>query len=172
MNRAYIETHGLGVDVKQVNVSGAKVAKAVAGPGQYVLGDISSNGQLLVESMYDLREALCALRACRDVTSLPVLVTLSFRSSEQGGPTAMGNTARESAVSLVDAGATAGGAHCGYLVPHETAPIIGMMRGRVEVPLVAQPNAGKPWLVDGQTAFDMSPDDTAAGVAECIASTA
>ena len=199
MNRISIETHGLGVDLKDVNLSGANLARAAAGRGQYVLGDISSTGQLLepygdyseeqfyatfreqaehllaggvdgfiVETMLDLREALCALRACRDVSPLPVLVTLSFQTADKGGRTVMGNTAGESAVALLEAGATGVGANCGALDPHETSLIIGMMRDSVEAPLVAQPNAGKPRLVDNQTVFDMTAEDFAAGIAECI----
>lgn len=200
MNRISIETHGLGVDVRDVNLSGAKLAKAAAGPGQYVLGDISSTGQLLepygdyseeqfyvtfreqaehllaggvdgfiIETILDLREALCALRACRDMSSLPILATLSFQMIDKGGRTVMGNAAGESAVSLVEAGATAVGANCGDLDPHETSDIIGIMREFVDVPLIAQPNAGKPRLVDNQTVFDMTAEDFAEGIAECIA---
>ena len=80
----------------------------------------------------------------------------------------MGNTAGESAVSLVKAGATAVGANCGDLDPHETSLIIDMMRDCVYVPLVAQPNAGKPRLVGNRTVFDMSAEDFASGIAECI----
>jgi 5-methyltetrahydrofolate--homocysteine methyltransferase len=48
MNRVYIETHGLEVDVKEVNLAGARLAKqAIGDDGQYVLGDISSTGKLL-----------------------------------------------------------------------------------------------------------------------------
>ena len=39
----------------------------------------------------------------------------------------------------------------------------------MDVPLIAQPNAGKPRLVDGKTVFDMAPDEFAAGIAECTA---
>jgi 5-methyltetrahydrofolate--homocysteine methyltransferase len=199
MNRIYIETHGLQVGVKEVNLSGARLARAAATPGQYILGDISSTGQLLepygdyseeqfytafkeqaeyllmggvdgfiVETVLDLREALCALRACRDVSSLPVLVTLSFQTADNGGRTIMGNKACDSAELLVEAGATAVGANCGNLDPHETSLIISMMRNCVDIPLVAQPNAGKPRWVDNRTVFDMSAEDFADGIAECI----
>jgi 5-methyltetrahydrofolate--homocysteine methyltransferase len=201
MSRVYIEKHGLGVDVEAVNLAGAKLAKAATGPGQYVLGDISSTGQLLapygtfseeqayatfkeqaehllaggvdgfiVETMIDLSEALCALRACRDVSSLPVLVTLSFQSADNGGRTIMGNAAGASAVALVEAGATAVGANCGDLDPHETALIMGIMGDCVEVPLIAQPNAGRPRLEGDRTVFDMGAEAFAEGIAECIAS--
>ncbi len=200
MNRIYIDTHGLGVDVTDVNLSGAGLARAAAGPGQYVLGDISSTGQLLepygdyseeqfhaafkeqaqhllaggvdgfiVETMLDMREALCALRACREVSTLPVLVTLSFQTAGKGGRTVMGDAAGESAVLLAEAGATAVGANCGALDPHEMSLIISVMRDSVDVPLVAQPNAGKPRMAGNQTVFDMAAKDFAGGIAECLA---
>jgi len=200
MNRISIETHKIGVDVRDVNRAGAKLAKATIRPGQYVLGDMSSTGQLLepygdyseesfyqtfkeqaevllaggvdgfiVETVMDLREALCAVQACRAVSDLPVLVTLSFQTVDKGGRTLMGNTASEAARSLAEAGATAVGTNCGELDPHETAMIIGMMREDVDIPLIAQPNAGKPRLVGSETVFDMTPEQFAAGISECMA---
>ncbi|MBN1943303.1 MAG: homocysteine S-methyltransferase family protein [Phycisphaerae bacterium] len=199
MNRISIESHGLAVDVKDVNLAGAKLAKTAAGPDRYVLGDISSTGQLLepygdyteeqfyknfreqaeyllaggadgfiIETILDLREALCALKACRDVSNLPVLVTLSFQTTDNGGRTVMGNAAAESAKALADAGAAAVGANCGQLDPRETARILDKMKQAVDLPLIAQPNAGKPRLVNGQTVFDMTPEEFAEGVSACI----
>lgn len=200
MNGITIDKHKLDVDVKEVNISGAQLAKAAVNSEQFVLGDISSTGQLLepygdyteeqfyatfkeqaeyllaggvdgflIETVMDAREALCALRACKDVSSIPVLVTLSFQTTKQGGRTLMGNSAKEAALALAEAGAAAIGANCGDLDPHETAIIVGIMREWVDIPLIAQPNAGKPNLVDGETVYDMSPRDFAEGIAECIA---
>ena len=199
MNRLYIEKHNPGIDVRDVNLAGVRLAKEAARPGQFILGDISSTGQFLepygnyseeqfyatfseqaeyllsggvdgfiIETVLDLREALCALQACRDISSLPVLVTLSFQSTENGGSTIMGNRASDSAMKLVQAGADAVGLNCGHLDPHETSLIISMMRVCVEAPLIAQPNAGKARLVNNRTVFDMNRDDFAAGIAECI----
>ncbi|MHC4346510.1 MAG: homocysteine S-methyltransferase family protein [Planctomycetota bacterium] len=47
MNRIYIETHNVGVDVRDVNRAGAELARQAAESSQYVLGDISSTGQML-----------------------------------------------------------------------------------------------------------------------------
>jgi len=200
MNRIFIETHAIGVDVKEVNLAGALLARSAARDGRYVLGDISSTGQMLepygeyseqqfrdtfqeqaehllaggvdgfmIETVMDLREALCALRACREVSSLPVLVTMSFQTCHNGGRTLMGNSAKEVTGALADAGASAIGANCGSLDPSETAQILGLMRECVDVPLIAQPNAGKPRLVNRQTSFDMSPEAFADGMAQCLA---
>ena len=48
MNRIFIETHNVGLSVQDVNRAGAELAKKAVGKGQYVLGDISSTGHLLV----------------------------------------------------------------------------------------------------------------------------
>ena len=168
MNRISIETHGVGVDVREVNLAGVHLARSAMNEGQYVLGDISSTGQLLepygsytetqfydtykeqaeillaggvdgfiVETIVDLREALCALRACRDAANLPVLVTLSFKTIDNGGRTIMGNSAEEIAATLAETGAAALGANCGDLDPREIAVIVGIMRKYVDLPLIA-----------------------------------
>jgi len=47
MNRLYIETHKLDIDVERVNQAGARLAAdAIQGNG-YVLGNLSSTGQML-----------------------------------------------------------------------------------------------------------------------------
>ena len=122
----------------------------------------------IVETMFDLREALCALHACRDAGDLPVIVSMSFNTPKNGGRTVMGDSARDCARALSEAGASAVGANCGNLDPLEMARIISWMREVTSLPLVAQPNAGKPRLVEGETLFDMSPADFAAGAHACV----
>jgi len=199
MNRIYIESHNLSVNVRDVNVAGAKLPRQIGGKDRYVLGDMSSTGTLLepygecsesefyetfkeqarflveggvdgfiVETMLDLREALCALRACRDVAALPVIVSMSFASTEKGGRSIMGNSAEECARELTKAGAQAIGANCGDLDPSQTAAVVSLLQDAISLPVLAQPNAGKPRLVAGRTVFDMPPADFADGIAECL----
>jgi 5-methyltetrahydrofolate--homocysteine methyltransferase len=122
----------------------------------------------IIETMFDLQEALCALRACREVSDLPVLASMAFNTTRNGGRTIMGNGARDCARALAEAGASAVGANCGDLDPFQMAEIVSMMREATPVPLLAQPNAGKPRLVGKQTVFDMSPSDFAEGIYRCI----
>jgi 5-methyltetrahydrofolate--homocysteine methyltransferase len=201
MNRIYIESHALLIDVKEVNLAGAKLARSAATPDRYVLGDMGSTGQMLkpygkytesqffetfkeqaeylveggvdgfvVETMVDLREAVCAVRACRAVSSLPILASLAFRTTRKEGRTIMGNGAKESAIALIDAGASAAGANCGDLDPVQVAVIVAIMKQAVSVPILAQPNAGLPRLVKGKTVFNMSPEEFARGIEACIQS--
>ncbi len=199
MNRIFIKTHDIGVDVREVNRAGAELARQAAGDHQYVLGDISSTGQLLepygtykesefydafreqaevlaeagvdgfiIETMFDLREALCALRACKDNFSLPVIVSMAFTTEAKGGRTIMGNSSEECAKALTDAGADIVGANCGDLDPAQMAIVVSLLRSATSLPILAQSNAGKPKLVDGATVFDMTPADFAAGIAKCL----
>src|SRR5690554_2027460 len=136
MNRVYIETHHPGLDLREVNLAGARLARTAAGEGCYVLGDISSTGRMLepygdlteeeafkafheqasvlaeggvdgfiIETMFSLAEAACALRACRAAADLPVIVCISFSTVENGGRTIMGDSAQDCALTLMEAGA-------------------------------------------------------------------
>ena len=199
MNRVTIESHHIGVDVREVNLAGARLARAAVHEGQYVLGNLSSTGQMLepygdlaeeaayaafaeqaailaeggvdgfiVETLFDLREALAALRACRAVADLPVMVSMAFNTADKGGRTIMGDSAQACATALAEAGACAVGANCGSLDPFQTAKIVALMHQATPLPILAQPNAGKPRLVEGRTVFDMAPAEFAAGMVECV----
>lgn len=198
MNRIYLETHKVGVGVEEVNIAGARLAREAGGNRPVLGDMSSTGRLLepygegsetqafaafkeqarhlahagvdgfLVETMLDLREALCAVRACRAVADLPVVMTLSFQTSNHGGRTIMGNRAAEIAEAASAAGVVAVGANCGSLDPFQTAAVVADMRAACSLPLVAQPNAGVPRVVGGATVFDMSPADFAAGIAECV----
>jgi 5-methyltetrahydrofolate--homocysteine methyltransferase len=199
MNRLNLESHNVGVDFREVNLAGVRLAKEAAGEGSYVLGDMSSTGKMLkpygqlpeedafatfkehasvlaeggadgiiVETMFDLREAVIAVRAVREACDLPVIASVAFNTAGNEGRTVMGNTARQCAEALTEAGAVAVGANCGSIDPFEMAEIIAMFKQATDLPLIAQPNAGKGRLVDGDLVFDLSPADFAAGVQECL----
>lgn len=199
MNRIYIETHNVGVCVREVNRAGVELARQAAGSSLYVLGDISSTGQLLepygtykesqfydafkeqaeilaqsgvdgfiIETMFDLREALCALRACKDNFSLPTIVSIAFATETRGARTIMGNSAEQCAKELTQAGADVIGANCGDLDPAQMAVVVSMFRSATTLPILAQPNAGRPKLLGEQTVFEMDPELFASGIGKCL----
>ncbi len=81
----------------------------------------------------------------------------------------MGDSAEECAKRLAESGADAIGANCGTIDPEEMAEIISTMSMFTQVPLVAEPNAGKPRLMDGKTVFDLAPNLYATGMLKCRA---
>jgi len=199
MNRIYIESHQVGVSVREVNQAGALLARQACKGDMYVLGNLSSTGQLLepygdgaesdffdafkeqaeileefgvdgfiIETIFDLREALCALRACKTGLNLPVIVSMAFATETNGGRTIMGDTADDCAKRLTDAGADAVGANCGNVGPLEMAKLVSLLKSATSLPILAQPNAGMPRLVGDKTVFDMSPQDFAVGINGCV----
>lgn len=132
-----------------------------------ILADAGVDG-LIIETIFDLREALCALRACKDHFQLPVIVSIAFQTEKNGGRTMMGNTAEQCAKQLTDAGADVVGANCGDLDPSQMAKVVAILKVNTDRPILAQPNAGIPRLVEDETVFDMGPEQFARGVVECI----
>jgi len=122
----------------------------------------------IIETMFDLREALCALKACKDVTQLPVIVSMAFNSLQKWKRTVMGNSAPDCAKALTEAGASVVGANCGSIDPLQMVEIISEMREVTSLPLLAQPNAGKARFVENRTVYDMTPSDFADGVYQCL----
>jgi 5-methyltetrahydrofolate--homocysteine methyltransferase len=118
--------------------------------------------------MFDLREGLCALKACKEASDLPVIVSIAFRTEARGGRTLMGASAADCAEQLSEAGADAIGANCGDIDPSQMAELVGVLHGATDRPILAEPNAGRPKLIDGQTQFDMAPVPFAVGIGECL----
>ncbi len=121
---------------------------------------------IIIETMTDVREASVALRAAREATRLPVLVTISFDPAAGGFRTMMGDTIERAVEELSDADAI--GCNCGTLDPIEASAVIGRMRELTQGLLVAEPNAGKPELSAGQVSFRLSPEDFAEGAKKCL----
>lgn len=108
---------------------------------------------LLVETQYDLREALAAVRAARRVAALPVLVTMTFNARPRGFFTLMGDTVARSAAELERAGAAAFGANC-TLASDQMAACVRACREATALPLLAQANAGQPVAeADGRVSY-------------------
>jgi len=122
----------------------------------------------IIETMFDLREAMCALGACKDNFSLPVIISITFTTETKGGRTIMGNSAEDCAKRLADAGADVIGANCGDLDPAQMAVVVSVLHSATSLPILAQPNAGKPKLVGNETVFEMAPAPFAEGIAKCL----
>ena len=132
-----------------------------------ILAEAGVDG-FVVETMFDLREAVCAVRACKDNFPLPVIASIAFFTETKGARTMMGNSAQNCVNALTDAKADVIGANCGSIDPQQMAVIVSMIRSMTNLPIIAQPNAGKPALIEDKTVFDMSPEAFAEGIKECV----
>ena len=118
-----------------------------------------------IETMMDLQEARAALIAVRELTDLPVIVTLTFG---EGGRTLTGTSPEAAMITLQALGATAVGCNCSS-GPEQMAEIVRKMKSCARVPVVAKPNAGMPKYVDGRTVFEMGPVEFGEKAARLVA---
>lgn len=110
---------------------------------------------LVVETMMSLAETRAALIAAKEVCDLPVMATMTF---ESGGRTLYGTDAKTVAVVLESLGAAAIGANCST-GPAAMKQVIADMAECTEIPIIAKPNAGLPFLdEDKRTQYDMDAD--------------
>lgn len=113
---------------------------------------------ILIETMSDLLEAKAALLAARGNSDRPVVVTMTFG---EDGRTFLGTEPKTAAVTLTSLGAAAIGINCS-LGPKDLVPMVREMLQYTHLPVIVQPNAGIPRLVDGETIFDVGAEEFAA----------
>lgn len=112
---------------------------------------------IVVETMADLLEAKAAVLAAVESTTLPVFATMTFG---EDGRTFLGTTPAIAATTLSALGASAVGLNCS-LGPVELAPLVEELAPHNRALVMAQPNAGLPRIQDGETVFDVGPDEFA-----------
>jgi 5-methyltetrahydrofolate--homocysteine methyltransferase len=114
---------------------------------------------LLIETQYDLKEALCALRGARKSSRLPVLVTMTFNRNPRGYFTIMGNSVSQCVEELASQKVPAIGTNC-TLNSAEMVDLIKIMREATALPLIAQANAGQPSLSsEGKVTYSQALED-------------
>jgi len=124
---------------------------------------------IIIETMYNLEEALCGLRAARSVSNLPVFVTLTFNRSPRGFFTLMGDSVAKCAKALEDNGAAALGANC-TLDSSAMADLVKEFSAWASLPIIAQPNAGQPIISDdNRVAYSQDVDDFVAAIPRIVA---
>ncbi|MBN1932580.1 MAG: homocysteine S-methyltransferase family protein [Desulfobacterales bacterium] len=97
----------------------------------------------IIETMFDLNEALAAIEGIQSVSKLPIFATLTFKQMKTGFATMMGNRVETSMQALIDAGAVAVGANCS--IGSDTMLILAdQIRQSITEPVIIQPNAGRP----------------------------
>jgi 5-methyltetrahydrofolate--homocysteine methyltransferase len=115
---------------------------------------------ILIETMYDLREAVEALRAARKATDKPVFVEMTFEKRPKGYFTMMGDTVEKVTETLTAEGADVIGANC-TLTSDDMLGLVNEFRSLTDKPLLFQPNAGQPVIERGRAVYRQKPEDFA-----------
>lgn len=124
---------------------------------QVVQGVKSKVDLILIETMTDLNEARAAVLAAKENSKLPVFCTMSFEAT---GRTFLGCSAEAMVLVLQGLGVDAVGINCS-LGPAEIEPIVDEILKISRIPVMVQPNAGLPEVRNGETTYNVSPEEFA-----------
>lgn len=97
----------------------------------------------IIETMFDLNEALAALSAVKTVSSKPIFSSMTFQNTEMGFFTLMGSSVADCMQELSGAGASVVGANCS-MGSDTMTKLAEEIVNSVDVPVLIQPNAGLP----------------------------
>lgn len=111
----------------------------------------------IIETMMSLQETRAAVIAIKECCDLPIMATLTFNDDCK---TLFGTDPTTAVIVLENLGVAAVGLNCST-GPDKMLPVIQEMKKVATIPIIAKPNAGLPHLQDGETVFDMQPDEFA-----------
>lgn len=184
-----------GLDVFEVNETMARAARQAVGEGVFVAGSVGPTGKMveplgditfrglveifkeqirglvaggvdliLGETQFDLAEARAVVVAAREVCGLPVGISMTF----EGGVSLTGTSPEVFARTMENMGVDLIGSNCSA-GPEELILVARAILASCDTPVLIEPNAGLPELVDGATVFRLPPDPFAATVSTLAA---
>jgi len=116
---------------------------------------------ICIETQIALDEALAALKAVKENSDLPAIVTLTFSKTPAGKfRTIMGASPEQMVEKLTKAGAAILGSNCGQ-GPAQMLELCHLLRPMTDLPLMFQANAGLPVFENGKAVFKASPEEMA-----------
>ena len=167
------------------------MSREAVGPDVLVAGDLSSSGRmaplgpatfeeliacyteavtlletagvdyLAAETLLTAEEAVAILDAAGSVSDLPVTISWTV---EGDGSLLFGGNVYDAAADAAALGAAAVGVNCSA-GPEQLESVVRCLRERVDVPVLAKPNAGLPVIGDDGTAFyPLTPEGFAAAM--------
>ena len=185
----------VGLDVEDVNRTMARAARQAVDERAFVAGSVGLTGKMieplgdisfrelvevfkeqirglvaggvdliLGETHIDLAEARAVVVAAREVCDLPVGISMTFEegvSLTGTTPAVFAQTMANMGVDLIASNCSAG--------PEQLIEVARAMLAVTDLPVLIEPNAGLPELVDGATIFRLPPDPFATTVSTLLA---
>lgn len=108
-----------------------------------------------IETMSDTYEVKAAILAAKENSYLPVFVTMIF---DERGKLLTGGDVPSVVAMLEGLRVDALGLNCG-LGPKQMLPILNDLRRYTSLPIIVKPNAGLPKQKNGETYYDVEPDE-------------
>ena len=188
-NRFMLSIFALEDKVAEINIAAAKASREAAGEDIWLIASVGPTGKMLimgevteqeiydayveqmtalerggadavcVETMSDLDEALIAIRAAKENTSLEVIVTFTFDKTVKGEyRTMMGITPKESATACINAGADVVGTNCSNGIEHMIDITREIRQALPDSYILVQANAGMPVSENGSVVYKETPE--------------
>jgi 5-methyltetrahydrofolate--homocysteine methyltransferase len=168
-NEYALARHGFGDKVDQMPLGTLKpeeLKEAFAEQARGLLG--GGVDGFIIETMTALEEIEVAIDAVKSVSSnLPVFASMAFDAVGGDYRTMMGVGVEGAVSKIVSLGVDAVGFNCGTVSLDGYIELAGKFVSAVEaagqdVIILAEPNAGKPELVEDKAVYNVSPEDFAA----------
>lgn len=183
-NRIALAKHGLDGDMESMIHQLVALSQTAMDPDCFIAGDMTTTGQtdisyeeayevyqeqitylndcnvdlLVIETMLTLEETMAAVEAARSVCALPIMCSMTIESD---GSLFFGGNVFETAAALQEIGADAVGINCST-GPDQLESVISTLRGILDIPLLAKPNAGMPVIDEkGNAVYNMTASDFA-----------
>ncbi|MBI5376407.1 MAG: homocysteine S-methyltransferase family protein [Candidatus Schekmanbacteria bacterium] len=123
---------------------------------------------IIIETMSELSEIKAAIIAAKSLLinkqNKPIIATMTFQTNLRS---LVGVTPEIAAVVLSSMGLSAIGANCSLGIDG-MVEIAKQMKSVSVTPLICQPNAGLPQLIDGKTVFPATPSEMAKGAKKLV----
>lgn len=115
---------------------------------------------ILIETVSDSYEIKAAVLAAKENSNLPVVVTMIF---DENGKLLTGGDVASVTAMLEGLGVDAIGFNCG-LGPEQMKKLLPQLTACCSLPIIINPNAGLPVVVNGQTVFQVAPQEFAQSI--------
>jgi len=121
----------------------------------------------IIETMTAIDEILIAVQAVKSVCALPVLVSVAFDRASEKFRTMMGLDVGGALAKILSLDVQAVGFNCGRMLLEDYEELARKYMTvtrflKSDVPVLAQPNAGLPELIDDRAVYSVSPEQFAA----------
>ncbi len=187
-----LEHYGLADRVAELNEAAADISREAAGDHNFVIASIGPTGKMLlmgdvteeelyncfkaqaialekggadaacIETMSAIDEAVLAVKAVKENTSLEAICTFTFEKTISGEyRTMMGVSPAEMVKALLDAGADIVGANCGNGMERMVEIVKEIRAADANIPILVHANAGLPKNINGIDVFPDTPEDMA-----------
>lgn len=183
-NSIKLKKAGLDKQADEINEKASLLARSVAKDKCFVAGNIGPCGELLqpmgllteaevknsfthqaqvlsqngvdlflLQTFYSLQEIKLAIEGIQSVSGIPIIASMTFQETPKGFATMMGDKVGDSMKALMDAGASVVGTNCS-IGSKGMISLAKEVRSAVSIPVVIEPNAGIPEVIEGKTIYN------------------